>query len=381
MVNNKDNIDIQKMYESYFHVNRDDFINKFKINPTGLSSNEVSNNIREYGLNEIKGIKAKKWYDYLLKSLLSPFSCILLGICFVLFYTDVMLPSTPNYANIIVILVLVAVSTLLEFFEEFKSNKAAEKLKSLVATTVSVLRDNKEIQVPVNQITVGDIVLLSAGSIVPADLRIIETNNLYVGQSALTGESDSVRKLENTEAKSNLIEDISALDTIAFMGTNVISGSAKGVVIKVGNDTFFGHIAKSFSDRQKPKSSFETGISSISNLLIKFMLILIPIVFFINAWKHESITAFTFAVAIAIGITPLLLPVILASGLSRGAIRMSKKKVIVKKLDSIQSFGSMNILCTDKTGTLTEDKIILEKYLDVYGNENVEVLRNSFLNS
>ena len=375
MANNKDNIDIQKMYGDYFYLNKDDFIKKYNINLTGLSDDEISQNLHKYGLNEIKEAKSKKWYHYLLKSLLSPFTCILLGICFVLFYTDVMLPQTPNYANIIVILVLVAVSTLLEFFEEFKSNKAAEKLKALVATTVSVLRNNAEIQIPVNQITVGDIVLLSAGSIIPADLRIIETNNLYVGQSALTGESESVRKVENTESKTNNIDDISVLDTIAFMGTNVISGSAKGVVIKVGNDTFFGNIAKSFSDNQKPKSAFETGISSISNLLIKFMLVLIPIVFFINAWKHESITAFTFAVAIVIGITPLLLPVILASSLSRGAIRMSKKKVIVKKLDSIQNFGSMNILCTDKTGTLTEDRIVLEKYLDVYGNENIEILK------
>ncbi len=381
MSNNKDNIDIQKMYGDYFYLNKDDFIKKYNINLNGLSDDEVNQNINRYGLNEIKEVKSKKWYHYLFKSLFSPFSCILLGICFVLFYTDVMLPQVPNYANILVILVLVAVSTLLEFFEEFKSNKAAEKLKALVATTVSILRSNEEIQVPVNKITIGDIVLLSAGSIIPADLRIIETNNLYVGQSALTGESDSVRKVENTNSKTSNIDDISVLDTIAFMGTNVISGSAKGIVIKIGNDTFFGNIAKSFSDNQKPKSAFETGISSISNLLIKFMLILIPIVFFINAWKHESITAFTFAVAIAIGITPLLLPVILSSSLSRGAIRMSKKKVIVKKLDSIQNFGSMNILCTDKTGTLTEDRIVLEKYLDVYGNENIEILKTVFLNS
>ncbi len=155
----------------------------------------------------------------------------------------------------------------------------------------------------------------------------------------------------------------------------------KELSLKCGNDTFFGKIAKSFSNVQKPKSAFETGISSISTLLIKFMIILIPVVFLVNVWKHDSITAFTFAVAIAIGITPLLLPVILSSSLSRGAMRMSKKKVIVKKLDSIQNFGSMNILCTDKTGTLTEDKIVLEKYLDVYGNSNTEVLQSVYLNS
>lgn len=233
MNNSKETINVQKMYGDFFYIDKDEFVSKYSINLNGLSQNAANINIAKFGLNEIKDISTRKWYHYLLKSLFSPFSCILLGICFVLFYTDVMLVPTPNYANIIVILVLVSVSTLLEFFEEYSSNKAAEKLKELVATTVTVLRDNQEMHVPVNSITVGDIVLLSAGSIIPADLRIIETNDLFVGQSSLTGESDSVRKVENTLTSSNIIDDISEIDTIAFMGTNVISGSAKGVVIKV----------------------------------------------------------------------------------------------------------------------------------------------------
>ena len=333
-----------------------------------------------YGLNEIKKTKPKKWYHYFLESLFTPFNSILLGIVVILIYTDIYLPPTPSYANIIVIAILVTASTLLDFFEEYRSNKAAEKLKELVATTTNVIRDGKEIQVPIKNVTIGDIVILSAGSMIPADIRIIESKDLYVGQSSLTGESDSVKKTSQSEITLDELESISDLDTICFMGTNVISGSAKGVVIKIADSTYFGKVAHTLTTG-KPKTAFQKGIESISKLLIRFMLIMIPIVFLLNAWKHDIITAFTFAVAIAIGITPLLLPVILSSSLSKGAIRMSKKKTIVKKLDSIQNFGAMNILCTDKTGTLTEDKIVLEKYLDINGEEDIRILKHAFLNS
>ena len=275
---------------------------------------------------------------------------------------------------------MVTASTLLEFFEEFRSNKAAEKLKELVATTTTVIRDGKEIQIPIKEVTLGDIVVLSAGSMIPADLRIIESKDIYVGQSSLTGESDAVRKLAFTDLKYEDVDNISDLDTICFMGTNVISGSGKCAVIKTADSTYFGKIAHTLTN-SKSKSSFQKGIQSISKLLIKFMLVLTPIVFLLNAFKHETVTAFTFAVAIAICITPLLLPVILSSSLSKGAVKMSKKKTIVKKLDSIQSFGAMNILCTDKTGTLTEDKIVLEKYLDINGNEDLRILKHAFLNA
>lgn len=302
------------------------------------------------------------------------------GIVAILFYTDVYLATAPSYANIIVILVLVTASTLLEFFEEFRSNKAAEKLKELVATTATVLRDGNKIQIPIKDVTIGDIVYLSAGSMIPADLRVLEAKDVYIGQSSLTGESEAVRKLSSTEVSIDDIDNVSDLDTICFMGTNVISGSAKCAVIKIADNTYLGKIAKTISVNES-KSSFQRGIQNISKLLIKFMLGLTPIVFILNAWKHAPVTAFTFAVAIAICITPLLLPVILSSSLSKGAVRMSKKKTIVKKLDSIQSFGAMNILCTDKTGTLTEDKVVLEKYLDIYGNEDLRILKHAFLNS
>lgn len=329
---------------------------------------------------KLLGSKPKRWYNYLLESLFSPFNCILLGIVAILFYTDVYLAEKPSYANIIVIAILVSASTLLEFFEEYRSNKAAEKLKELVATTTTVLRNGKEIQIPIKEIVLGDIVILSAGSMIPADLRVIEAKDLYVGQSSLTGESDAVRKNVNSDISMEDLDNISDLDTLCFMGTNVISGTAKCVVIKTADSTYFGKVAHTITTG-KPKSSFSKGIENISKLLIRFMLVLTPIVFLLNAWKHSPVTAFTFAVAIAICITPLLLPVITSSSLSKGAVKMSKKKTIVKKLDSIQNFGAMNILCTDKTGTLTEDKIVLEKYLDINGEEDLRILKHAFLNS
>lgn len=377
----KEDIDIKSFYGEDCILDAEKFKKKHKVSEKGITSSKASENIKNLGLNQIKQSKPKKWYNYFFSSLFSPFNSILLGISFILVYTDIILPEHPSPANIIVIAVLIIVSTLLEFIEEFRSNNAAEKLKELVETTAIVIRDGKEKKIPLKEVTIGDIVILSAGDMIPADVRIIESKDLYVGQSSITGESDAVRKLTNTEIKSiDDIESITDLDTICFMGTNVISGSAKAVVIKTGDNTYFGKVAHTLT-QGKPKTSFQKGIESISKLLISFMIVLIPIVFVLNAWKHDSILAFTFAVAIAITITPLLLPVILSSCLSKGAVRMSKKKTIVKKLDSIQNFGAMNILCTDKTGTLTEDRIVLEKYLDVYGNEDIRVLKHAFLNS
>ena len=376
----KEELSISKSYGNECLLPKDEFIKNFHIKENGLSTQDVNYLTQKYGLNEIKQAKPKKWYHYFLESLFSPFNSILLGIILVLFYTDVILPETPSYANIIVIAILIIASTLLDFFEEYRSNRAAEKLKELVATNCVVIRDGKEVEIPVKEVTLGDIVKLSAGSMIPADLRVIESKDLYVGQSALTGESDAVKKSVDTETTLEDLDSISDLDNICFMGTNVISGSAKGVVVKTGDSTYFGKIAHTISTG-KPKTAFQKDIEGISKLLIRFMIIIIPIVFILNAWKHSVITAFTFAVAIAITITPLLLPVILSSCLSKGAVRMSKKKTIVKKLDSIQNFGAMNILCTDKTGTLTEDRIVLEKYLDIYGNEDIRVLKHAFLNA
>ena len=369
---------LTKMYNNPSLLKKEDFLKEFSIDTNGLSTSEAEENITKYGYNQIKQAKPKKWYNYFLASLFSPFNGILIGITLILIYTDVILLTPPSFANIIVILILIITSTLLEFFEEFRSNKAAEKLKELVAATSTVIRDGKETKIPMKEITIGDIIILSAGDMIPADLRIIDSKDLYVSQSSLTGESDAVKKVVNTN--NSTIDSITDLDNICFMGTNVISGYAKGVVFAVGDTTYFGKVAHTMSGG-KPKTAFQKGIKGISKLLIRFMLVMIPVAFLLNAWKHDTLVAFTFSVAIAIGITPLLLPVILSSSLAKGAVRMSKKKTIVKKLDSIQSFGAMNILCTDKTGTLTEDNIVLEKYLDVQGNENKKILEYVFLNS
>ncbi len=378
----KETVDISKLYGEDCIIPTQEFIEKHHINTLeGLSSDTASDNISKYGYNELKQAKEKKWYHYFFSSLFTPFNTILLGITIILFYTDVVFSPEPNFASIIVILLLVLSSTLLEFFTEYRSNKAADKLRSLVATKTTVLRNGKKISIPNKEIALNDLLILSAGDMIPADSRVIESKDLQIGQSSLTGESDAVRKVADTELNSiDDIDSVSDLDNICFMGTNVISGSAKAVVIKLANETYFGKVADMLS-LGKPKSSFELGIQNISKILISFMLILIPAVFLVNIWKHDLLTAFTFAVAIAIGITPLLLPVILSSSLAKGAIRMSKKKTIVKKLDSIQSFGAMNILCTDKTGTLTEDKIVLEKYLDIKGIEDIRVLKHAFLNA
>ena len=380
MSDSKENVDVLKMYGEDSTTQRDEFLKKHNLNEKGLTSKQAEINIKKFGLNETKKAKPKKWYNYLLQSLLTPFNCILIGISIILIYTDIYLAIEPSYANIIVIAILVTASTLLDFFESYRSNKAAEKLREIVETTTTVIRGNKEINIPVKNVTLGDIVLLSAGSIIPADLRIIESKDLYVGQASLTGESDNIKKTVELENNQEELDSISDFDNICFMGTNVVSGSAKGVVIKVGDSTYFGKIANTVTSG-KEKTAFQKGIESISKLLIKIMIFMIPIVFLINVEKHDIILAFTFAVAIAICITPLLLPVILSSSLSKGAVRMSKKKTIVKKLDSIQNFGAMNIFCTDKTGTLTEDKIVLEKYLNVNGEEDFNILKYAFLNA
>ena len=380
MANTKEDVDINKMYANESQISKDEFIKKYKINEKGISIKEAEAKLQKLGPNEIRQAKPKRWYNYFLESLVTPFNCILIGIALILSYTDIILAEAPSYANIIVIAILVIASTLLDFFEEYRSNKAAEKLKKMVATKTTVVRDGKKIDIPIKNVVIGDTVVLSAGSMIPADLRVIEAKDLYVGQSSLTGESDSVKKTVELEDKTGEIDNISDFDNICFMGTNVISGSAKGIVIKTADSTYFGKIAHTITSG-KDKTAFQKGIENISRLLIKFMLFMIPLVFIINVEKHEFVTAFTFAVAIAICITPLLLPVILSSSLSKGAIRMSKKKTIVKKLDSIQNFGSMDILCTDKTGTLTEDKIVLERYLDINGDEDIRVLKHAFLNS
>lgn len=240
----KEDIDVQKSYGTFCMLSSEDFKKNYKVLDAGLSNSQAEVNLKNFGPNQIKQGKPKKWYNYFFASLFSPFNSILLGISFILIYTDIILPKHPSPANIIVIAALIIISTLLEFIEEFRSNNAAKKLKELVETTATVIRNGQKILVPIKEVTVGDLVILSAGDMVPADMRIIESKDLYVGQSSITGESDAVRKLTNTELDS--IEDIDSitdLDTICLMGTNVISGSAKGVVIKTGDNSYFGKVA------------------------------------------------------------------------------------------------------------------------------------------
>ncbi len=376
----KEEVNISELYSEDCFFSKEEIYKKYNTNNSGLSLQEATNRLKKYGYNRVKESGKKKWYNYFFESLFTPFNIILLIISVLLCYTDVILPETPSYANITIIAILVTASTLLDFIEEYRSNKVASKLKELVATNCTVIRNGKEIHVPIKELVIGDIVTLSAGSMLPADLRIVEATDLYISQSTLTGESDAVKKVVETNLQSGKIDNISDIDNICFMGTSVVSGSAKGIVIKTADSTYFGKISYTLNTG-KPKTAFQKGIESISKLLISFMIIVIPVVFILNFSKHSIITAFTFAVAIAIAITPLLLPVILSSCLSKGAIRMSKKKTIIKKLDAIQNFGAMNILCTDKTGTLTEDKIILEKYLDIKGNEDLHVLKYAYLNA
>jgi len=379
---NKENIDIKEMYGKYTIKTPEHYIEENNIDiKNGLSNEELDKNYSKYGKNIATKSKSKKWYHYFFNSLFNPFNTILLVISLVLFYTDVILSESPNYANIIVIYVLITTSTLLDFFEEFRSNKTAEKLRELVSTNATVIRNSEKQTIPVRDLTIGDIVILSAGDMIPADLKVLESTDLFIRQSTLTGESDAIKKV--SISKFNNIDDIdnlSDIDNICFTGTNVISGYAKCVVIKISDDTYFGKISHTLT-AGKPETNFQKGIKNISKLLIRFMIFMVPITFIITSFKHNLIESFTFAVAIAITITPLLLPVILSSSLAKGARKMSKKKTIVKKLDSIQNFGSMTILCTDKTGTLTEDKIVLERYLNFNEEEDKNVLKHAFLNA
>lgn len=301
--------------------------------------------------------------------------------------TDMIIPWYNNTLEdfspitVIIITTMVTISGILRFIQEEKSNNAAEALSTMITTTTSVKRygENKK-EIPLENVVIGDIIYLAAGDIIPADLRIIESKDFFVSQSSLTGESEPVEK------KANQVSDISLaiteLNNLVFMGSNVISGSAIGIVIATGDRTILGGISKELVSEKKIESSFEKGVNSVSWLLIRFMMIMVPIVFFINGFTKGSwIQALLFAISIAVGLTPEMLPMIVTTCLAKGAVAMSKKKTIVKNLNSIQNFGSMDILCTDKTGTITLDKVVLEYHMDVHGNENNRVLRHAFLNS
>lgn len=360
-----------------------EILNEFNTSSEGISQEESEKRLEEYGLNEITYDKAKPWYVYLGKAFIDPFVLVLVVIAIVSLLTDVVFahPGEKNWMTFIIIITLIIISAIIRFVQEFKSKIESDKLKKLVHTTTAVVRKGEgEKEILITEVVPGDIIRLAAGDMIPADLRIVSSKDLFVSQSALTGESEPVEKYYEIK-NNNENKNITDLENICLMGTNIVSGSATGVVLSTGNETYFGSMAKSLVG-QRGETSFEKGVNSVSFLLIKFMLIMVPIVFLINGiTKKNWLEAFLFAISVAVGLTPEMLPTIVTTNLARGAISLSKHKTVVKRLNSIQNFGAMDILCTDKTGTLTLDKIVLEKHLDIHGNEDDRVLRHAYLNS
>ena len=333
---------------------------------TGLSEQAIKEHRNLYGNNKIVHGKKLSLTKRIANAFINPFTAILFCLAIVSIFTDIIIPimqNSPDDVNpvtVIIILTMVFISGSLRFVQESRSGNAAEKLLSLITTTCTVTRQYRpKAEIPLEDVVIGDIIHLSAGDMIPADARILEAKDLFISQASLTGESEPVEKL----------------------GSNVISGSATAVVIGVGNNTLFGSIASSVSTTPM-ETNFTKGVNSVSWILIRFMLFMVPIVFFVNGiTKNDWVEAFLFAISIAVGLTPEMLPMIVTTCLAKGAVSMSKKKTIVKNLNSIQNFGAMDILCTDKTGTLTMNKVVLEYHLDVLGNEDSRVLRHAYLNS
>ncbi|AYN03824.1 magnesium-translocating P-type ATPase [Flavobacterium sp. 140616W15] len=351
-----------------------------EIGLTKLTSDE---RLKKFGLNEVQHDKAPSWLSQLIKAFINPFIFILLVIAIISFIVDIWMaePGESDYKTVIMVAGMVLFSALLRFFQEYRSNQAAEKLKSMVKTTATVLRKfiGKR-EIAMTELVPGDILFLSAGDMIPADCRIMKCKDLFVSESMLTGEALPVEKnalpIRDADTKQPI-----ELNNLCFMGTNVVSGTAKAIVVVTGNRTYFGSISKTITGN-RPETSFDIGINKVSYLLIRFMLVMVPIIFLINGFlKGDWMQALLFAIAVAVGLTPEMLPMIVTANLAKGAMNMSKHKVIVKRLNAIQNIGAMDILCTDKTGTLTLDKIVLEKHLNAYGDEDDEVLKWAYLNS
>ena len=358
---------IEELYES------------LSTSPAGLSEKQAGEMQAEHGANVITTGKNNTVWHRLLDSVVNPFNFVLIAIAVITLFTNVIYAQEPDYVTIIIILSLISISSLVAFVQSQRSNSAAEKLSKMISNKADVYRDGDLLEIAMDAIVPGDIVKLSSGDMIPADVRFLTTKDIFVAQAALTGESNPVEKYSDIRnAPEDSLTDISNL---GFMGTNIVSGSATAVVLSTGNSTYVGSMAKSLSGNRS-KSSFETGVDSVSKLLIRLMLVMVPIILLINGFtKNDWGNALLFAITIAVGLTPEMLPVIMTSTLAKGAVEMSKNEVIVKTLSAIQTFGEMDILCTDKTGTLTEDKIILEKYMDVLGEDDFRILRHAYLNS
>ncbi len=349
----------------------------------GLSAAGVKERLTIYGLNEVAHEKAPKWYAQFFEAFLNPFIGVLLVLSIISLITDVIIqaPADKDYTTVLVISIMVLLSAMLRFVQEFRSNQAAEKLKSMVKTTATVLRaDEEKKEIDIKKLVPGDIIQLSAGDMIPADVRIMQSKDLFVSQAILTGEALPVEKTEAANPKAAERSPLE-LDNVCFMGTNVVSGTAHAIVVNTGADTYFGSLSKSLVGK-RAETSFDKGVNSVSWLLIKFMLVMVPLVFLINGiTKHDWLEALLFGISIAVGLTPEMLPMIVTANLAKGAVNMSKRKVVVKRLNAIQNIGAMDILCTDKTGTLTMDKIVLERHLNVFGFEDNEVMKWAYLNS
>jgi len=363
----------------------DELLAALETTPAGLDEEQIEARLHRDGPNEVSHEKPPHWSRQLLRAFKNPFIIVLLVLAVVQVF------ATPDdMSGPIIIAVMVAISVLLNFTQEFRSSRAAENLKAMVRNTATVTRKasdghSEQIEVPVVELVAGDIVHLGAGDMVPGDLRLLTAKDLFISQAILTGESLPVEKSAPARvsdgSSQQKYDSPLELPTVCYMGTNVISGTAAAVVVATGSRSYLGSLAHSMSG-QRVQTSFDRGVKSVSWLLIRFMAVMVPVVFLINGLdKHNWTEAFLFALSVAVGLTPEMLPLIVTANLSKGALAMSRRKVVVKRLNAIQNFGAMDVLCTDKTGTLTLDKIVLERHLDLDGEESDEALEFGYLNS
>lgn len=352
----------------------------------GLTRAEVEDRQLTYGKNEVVHEQKKNPFIVFIKTFINPFIGVLTGLAVISLVIDVLMaePGEQEWTGVVIIAVMVVCSAILRFWQEWKANEATDSLMKMVKNTCLVKRAGSgEEELDITELVPGDIVFLAAGDMIPADLRIIESKDLFISQASLTGESEPIEKFPEVKEKQYRKGSIVELDNICYMGSTVISGAAQGIVFETRNRTFLGTIARNLTGH-RATTAFDKGISKVSLLLIRFMLVMVPFVFFINGFtKGDWFEAFIFAISVAVGLTPEMLPMIVTANLSKGALSMSKKKTIVKNLNAIQNFGAMNILCTDKTGTLTCDKIVLEKYINADGSndESKRILRHAYFNS
>ena len=355
----------------------------YKTSALGLVDDQVEENRDTYGENVITKGQEDSMIKKIYESIINPFTVILLVIALVSFITNVWLakPGEQDPTTSIIIVTLVLISGGIRFIQELRSDKAASNLSRMIVNTATVLRDGAEQEIPIDEIVVGDVIKLSAGDMIPADVVLIDSRDFFVQQSGLTGESDAVEKVCLRKADSQNLDSLLESESLAFMGTNVISGRATALVLVVGDETMMGAIEQTINTYDEP-TSFEREMNTISWLLIRLMLVMVPVVFVINGLTDgDWLEAGVFALSVGVGLTPEMLPMIITASLAKGSIIMAKEKVVIKKLNAIQDLGAIDILCTDKTGTLTQDEIVLEYPLDIHGDLDLSVLRRAYLNS